>query len=308
MAVNVKNALAQRIGQTESTVLQNMADMFGLTVQEGDIVKLPVSRLLTYANHPFRVENHADFEAFALGIRENGVFQPIIVRPAKQAGFYEILAGHKRTAAVKRWGRTTIKAIIVQADDELASRIILKTNFDARRKFYPSEIARSYQLRHDELKKRRRENSTGWNSDDLIYRQLEEEFAVSKSKLYLYLRFNLLAEPLMEVLDLKKLSTKAAAELSYLTKQEQMLVYQQVYVEGDGRINQQQAAVLRRKSQQRELTEETVRQLQKTYMKEPKMDKPVWYPEFQQYQGKFKDKEEMKQAILQFLAAYKRRV
>ncbi len=302
--MTVKEALAQRVEQTENTVLGDMAELFGLTMQEGDIVELPVSRLLTYARHPFRVENHADFEAFALGIQENGVFQPILVRPAKQEGFYEILAGHKRTAAVKRCGRTTIKAVILQADDELASRIVLKTNFDARRKFYPSEIARAYQLRHDELKKQKRENSTGWNSDDLIYRQLEEEFTVSKSKLYLYLRFHYLVEPLMELLDLKKLSTKAAAELSYLSKREQMLVYQQVYVEKEGRIDRKQAAALRQQSQQGELTSETLQAVLASLPEGQKGEKTVWYPEFQQYQKKFRDKDEMKRAILQFLEKY----
>lgn len=304
MEYNVKKALAQRDSKTSNTVLKDMAELFGLSVKENDLTELPIDRLQTYVNHPFRVEDHVDFETFVLDIQQNGVFQPIIVRPAKKERFYEILAGHKRTAAVKRCGKSVIKAVIIQADDELASRSVLKTNFSSRVKFYPSEIAKSYKLRHDELKRQRQENSTRWNSDELIDKQLEEEFAISKSKLYMYLRFNYLIDELLSMLDLRKLSAKTAVELSYLPPQEQLLVYQKVYVEKCCKLDKKHAALLRQQCMEGEWTAEKITRILTSILPEMDSKQTDWYPKFQKYQSKFHSREEMERVIEEFLDSY----
>lgn len=305
MAVDIKAALEKRAGQVENTVLKDMAEMFDLSVRETDILELPVEQLQTYAKHPFRVSDDAALEELKLDIQNHGVLQPIIVRPKGKSGMYEILAGHRRTAAVRESGQERIKAIIVQADDELASRIVLNTNFKVRGKFYPSEIARSYKLRHDELRKQKQENSTGWNSDALIYRQLEQEFSISKSKLYMYLRFNYLIEDLMDMLDIRKLSTKAAVELSYLKMPEQILVYREIYLEKVCAMDKELAVLLRQKSSEAELTEENFREVcEQREGAQKKEEEQVWYPEFKKYQDKFKSHYEMQQAILRFLETY----
>jgi ParB/RepB/Spo0J family partition protein len=72
-------------------------------------------------------------------IRRNGQWDPIIVRP-KGDGKYELLAGECRLRAIKKLKLSTIKAIILDVDDNEACLLALKTNL-MRRDLNPIEEA-----------------------------------------------------------------------------------------------------------------------------------------------------------------------
>lgn len=57
--------------------------------------------------HPYP---HANLEAFAEELKENGLYERILVRPIAGTDEFEILAGHNRTAAAKLAGWTDIPA------------------------------------------------------------------------------------------------------------------------------------------------------------------------------------------------------
>jgi ParB/RepB/Spo0J family partition protein len=61
-------------------------------------------------------------------VRQKGVLQPIIVRPIKGNGHYEIIAGHRRYQAATAAGLTTIPAIIEEFDDEAALEVAMTEN------------------------------------------------------------------------------------------------------------------------------------------------------------------------------------
>jgi ParB/RepB/Spo0J family partition protein len=61
-------------------------------------------------------------------VKQKGVLQPIIVRPIKGNGHYEIIAGHRRYQAATAAGLTTIPAIIEQFDDESALEVAITEN------------------------------------------------------------------------------------------------------------------------------------------------------------------------------------
>jgi len=61
-------------------------------------------------------------------VRQKGVLQPIIVRPVKNNGHYEIVAGYRRFQAATAAGLTTIPAIVGQFDDEAALEVAITEN------------------------------------------------------------------------------------------------------------------------------------------------------------------------------------
>ena len=67
-------------------------------------------------------------EELTESIKQKGVLQPIIVRPIKGNGHYEIIAGHRRYQAAMSAGLETIPAIIESFDDEAALEVAMTEN------------------------------------------------------------------------------------------------------------------------------------------------------------------------------------
>ena len=312
-------ALSQKSARSETAAVSGLAEMFGLT-ENLRVTLLPISQLREKSNHPFKVTEDDKLCALAESIRENGLLHPIIVRATSDKS-YEILSGHRRTRACRLNGDTNIKAIVVEADDELANRIMIVTNFQQRDTQLPSEIAKSYLIRYTDLKRRKREksenstewnfsknhaseqNSTEWNFDEKIDKIMEKEFMTSKSNVYLYLRLNHLIPELMDALDAKKLNIKVAAELSYLIEPEQRMVYELVFVEEICKLDLKKATELKQQCAEREMSTDDIRRIL-TKSTKSKDSLSFTKSELKRYQSKFANYADMKQAILQFLENY----
>jgi ParB family chromosome partitioning protein len=74
------------------------------------VFEVALNDLAAYPNHPFKVYTGKKFKALANSIVENGVLEPIIVRPKGEK--FEILSGHNRVAASRSVGLKTIPAVI----------------------------------------------------------------------------------------------------------------------------------------------------------------------------------------------------
>ena len=61
-----------------------------------------------------------DFVEFTESVRQKGVQQPILVRPSKTSGRYELIAGERRLRASRLVKRTTIPAIVKHVSDDEA--------------------------------------------------------------------------------------------------------------------------------------------------------------------------------------------
>jgi len=299
---DVFSALSKKTENGGISAVSGLTEMFGLSVNSR-LTVLPISQLREKENHPFKVIEDEKLLALANSIRENGLMQPVIVRQIEY-GIYEILAGHRRTRACKHNGDKEIKVLVVQADDELANRIMIVTNFQQRDTQLPSEIARSYLIRYTDLKGRKHtsdENSTGWNSDEKIDKIMEKEFNTSKSNVYLYLRLNHLIAQLMDALDSKKLNIKVAAELSYLTELEQTDVYELVYEKEAYKLDLKKAKLIKQHSGV--LSRNDIINLLE---REDRSKDSISFSksEIKKYRSKFGSLTDMKKAILDFLEEY----
>jgi ParB family chromosome partitioning protein len=87
----------------------------------------------------FRAE---ELDELAASIREQGILQPVVVRPRPQGG-YELLVGERRLRASKLAGATRVPAIIREADDRQALEQALVENLQ-RADLQPLEEAAAY--------------------------------------------------------------------------------------------------------------------------------------------------------------------
>ena len=70
-------------------------------------------------DQPRRIFTEADLEELAESIREKGVLQPILVRPApRKAGNFEIVAGERRWRAAQRAGLSSMPTVVRELDDQ----------------------------------------------------------------------------------------------------------------------------------------------------------------------------------------------
>lgn len=94
---------------------------------------LRIKDLIPFKNHPFKLYEGQLFEDMVKSVRDNGVLEPIIVRPITGTETYEILSGHNRVAAAKEAGSDSVPAIIKYGlSDEEALLIVTETNLMQR--------------------------------------------------------------------------------------------------------------------------------------------------------------------------------
>ena len=86
---------------------------------------------LVHANHaqPRRHFPESEIAELADSIRDNGVLQPILVRPSpKGGGAFEIVAGERRWRAAQKAGLVAIPALVRQLADDRAFEIAIVEN------------------------------------------------------------------------------------------------------------------------------------------------------------------------------------
>ena len=90
--------------------------------QKDDIQKIRLSMIEPKPNQPRQNFDGEALSALADSIAQNGVLQPILVRPSAEEGFYQIIAGERRWRASKMAGLTEIPAVVVEADELKAAQ------------------------------------------------------------------------------------------------------------------------------------------------------------------------------------------
>jgi ParB family chromosome partitioning protein len=84
---------------------------------EGEQKVVAIDMIASSALNPRRDFDEADLAELADSIRQKGLVQPIVVRPAASGG-YEIVAGERRWRAAQRAGMHTIPVIVRELNDQ----------------------------------------------------------------------------------------------------------------------------------------------------------------------------------------------
>lgn len=126
----------------------------------GEVRKLPLSAIVPNPMQPRRVFTDAELDDLTSSIRENGLLQPLVVRPAPQSpDRFQLVAGERRFRALSRLAWDEVPVLVRDADDETLLVLALVENLQ-REALNPLEEAEGYQsladrfeMKHAEIAK-----------------------------------------------------------------------------------------------------------------------------------------------------------
>lgn len=213
------------------------------TTIEKDVQMIPVEKIRAFRNHPFHLYEGDRLNDMVESIKQHGILVPVIVQEDENG--YEMLAGHNRHNAAKIAGLTEIPAIIKkELTEEEAYVYVIETNVLQRSfaELLPSEkaavMAEQYEkvcgtmkraeiVRELEVLSGKTSKDTGGHnghrakSRDIV----AAEYGFSSRNAARYLRLNYLIQPFKNLIDENKLALLAAVDISYLTAEEQQMVW-----------------------------------------------------------------------------------
>ena len=195
------------------------------------IYDIPIELIDDFPDHPFKVRMDEDMDQLVESVKERGLITPITLRP-KENGRYEIVSGHRRKKACEIAGLSYVKADVREMSRDEAIILMVESNLQ-RSVILPSEKAFSYKMRLEALKRlpgRPSKNSAplATNFGERSNQQLAEQVGESKDQIRRYIRLTELVPDLLDLVDEGKIALRPAVELSYLSKDEQSMVYKQI--------------------------------------------------------------------------------
>ena len=110
--------------------------------QGAALLDLPLAQIRASSFQPRRHFEEESLASLTASIRELGVLQPVLVRPAAE-GTFELVAGERRWRAAKRAGLATIPALVRQVSDDASLEQALVENLH-RQDLNPLEEAAAY--------------------------------------------------------------------------------------------------------------------------------------------------------------------
>lgn len=224
-----------------------------------EIIKIKISEIDDFKNHPYKVELGDELNDLVESIKLNGLLVPIVVR-RKENDRYELLSGHRRKKVYEILGLEEIDAIIKDLNDDESTIFMVDSNM-YREKLLPSEKAFAYRMKMEAMKHQSKTSchyDTKLRSDE----KLLEKSNDSARQIQRYIRLTCLIPELLEIVDnSRKLKDKPnltmgllpALELSFLSKQEQQIVYSVITYE-DATPSHSQAIRIRKLSKKKLLT------------------------------------------------------
>ena len=226
------------------------------------IYDIPLSEIDDFPDHPFKVKLDEDMDQLVQSIKERGIITPVTLRP-KEDGRYEIVSGHRRRKACELAGFDTVKAEVREMTRDEAIILMVESNLQ-RSVILPSEKAFSYKMRLEAMKRQAgrpsKENASPVATNFLQGRsdvELGEQVGESKDQVRRYIRLTELIPELLDLVDEGRIAFRPAVELSYLQKEEQGALLEQIaYV--DATPSLAQAIKLKRFSQDGKLTNEVI--------------------------------------------------
>ena len=236
-------------------------------LKEGRLPKIydiPIKLIDDFPNHPFKVKMDEDMAQLVASIKEQGLITPIILR-SKENGRYEVVSGHRRKIACKLAGLTEVKAEVREMTDDEAIILMVESNLQ-RSVILPSEKAFSYKMRLEALK--RQGKRTDLTSNPLGGKLGEtaglvgENSGDSATQVRRFIRLTDLIPELLNLVDENKIALRPAVELSYLTRDEQETVYEQI-INRECTPSHAQAIRMRKLSEHSALNEAAIKAIMK---------------------------------------------
>ena len=225
------------------------------------VQKIPISELVPFKDHPFKVVDDEAMLRTTESIAQYGVLTPLIARPLED-GTYEIISGHRRVHAAQAAGLTEVPVIVRDMDDDAATVLMVDSNLQ-REHILPSERAFAYKMKLEAIK--HQGERTDLTSDQLVPKlpaagKVAQEAKDSMTQVKRYIRLTYLIHELLDLVDEKKISFNPAVELSYLKPTEQEM-FLSVMEWSQNAPSLSQAQRLKKLSQEGKLTPDAMREI-----------------------------------------------
>ncbi len=242
-----------KINSASKIKLNSFNDLFGMNDsmrETGEIREVLIDDLYDFHDHPFKPISKEKMDELVKSVSENGVLTPGVARIRPQGG-YEIIAGHNRREACRRAGISTMPMFIRNLSDEEAIIAMVDSNIQ-REDILPSEKAKAYRMRYEAMK------SPGKKGNSLEIIGADSGDSVKSVQRYLWL--SRLNDELLDMVDRKKLGIVQGSDISFLKEKEQGWVLT-VLKESRVKITKKQSDKLKKLSQEKLLTEDTVKEM-----------------------------------------------
>ena len=225
------------------------------------IFDIPISEIDDFPDHPFKVKIDEDMDQLVQSIKERGIITPVTLRP-KEDGRYEIVSGHRRKKACELAGLDTVKAEVREMSRDEAIILMVESNLQ-RSTILPSEKAFSYKMRLEAMN--RQGQRTDLTSSPVgIKLQGKQSLEIvgesagdSRNQVHRYIRLTELVQPLLDLVDEGRIAFRPAVELSYLKKEEQEALVEEISY-ADAAPSLAQAIKMKKFSQEGKLSTEVI--------------------------------------------------
>ena len=291
-----------RTKSMERVKLTRFDDLFGgkeeeKIVENGDIKQIPISEMHEFHNHPFQIRSDEELAEMIESVRQHGIVVPGIVRPRKEGG-YEIIAGHTRRHVCELLGLETMPVLVQDLSEEEASMIMVDSNIQ-RENILPSEKAKAYKIKYDAMKNR----GTDGNSLQIM----SEESGENYKSIQRYIWLARLSDDLLNLVDKKKLGLGQGVSLSFLSEEEQEMVYDAI-CRYEKKLSAVQANTIKQLSVDGKLDEETLeRYLFSIQKNSRKKDITLKNERLSEYFEEETTENEMMEVIYELLEEWKRK-
>ena len=224
--------------------LQSVDELLGVPEIAGT-QEIELGRIHSFPNHPFKVLDDEKMDTLVESIRENGILNPVIVRPDKN-GDYEMISGHRRLHAAGIVGLNKVPAIVNEMSDDEAIIKMVDANIQ-REEILPSEKAYAYKMKLEAMKRSAgrptKENACQSGTHLRSDQELASQVGESARSIQRYIRLTYLVPELLEMIDLKKLQFVMAVDISYFDEQIQNWICE--YIKDNGFIKPVQISALK---------------------------------------------------------------
>lgn len=249
----------------KSIKLTSLDDLFSTEESRAEAEKervqeIPIAEIDDFPDHPFHVDIDDAMREMAESVKRFGILSPAVVRQ-KEDGRYELISGHRRKKACELAGIDKMPVIVRNMDRDEAIIFMVDSNLQ-RERLLPSEKAFSYKMKLDAMKRQgARMDLTSVPMGQKLGKTSREILAGaspdSNTQIQRYIRLTELIPDLLQMVDEGKIAFRPAVELSYLTKEEQISLYEAMESE-DCTPSLAQAIKIKKFSQEGRLNDDVI--------------------------------------------------
>ena len=196
-------------------------------------VLIPVNNIHPFKGNPYKVLDNEEMSALVDSIGERGIMSPLIVRPMEdRPDEYELISGHRRLYAAQLAGLTELPAVIRPVTRDEAAIMLVDSNLH-REHILPSEKAFAYKLKLEAMSRqpgRPSKNASQVGTQKRTDQIMAEEAGESRNQIQRYIRLTNLIPPLLRMVDEERIAFTPAVELSYLSQEEQEMLFTEIGV------------------------------------------------------------------------------